>query len=93
MIAIDTNLLVRLLTNDEPQQAARAIQLFKSGAEIFIGKTALLETAWIRLGVCRCFASGNRPNCRRATVLFFWPAVSEKSSEFCGGRAVARMNR
>ena len=47
MIAIDTNLLVRLLTNDEPQQAARAIQLFKSGAEIFIGKTVLLETAWV----------------------------------------------
>ena len=46
MIAVDTNLLVRILTNDDPVQARRAIKLFKSD-DIFIPKTVLLETEWV----------------------------------------------
>lgn len=46
MIAVDTNLLVRILTNDDPNQARRAVKILKSD-DIFIPKTVLLETEWI----------------------------------------------
>ena len=46
MIAADTNLLVRILTNDDPAQARRAVKLLKSD-DIFIPKTVFLETEWV----------------------------------------------
>ena len=46
MIAVDTNLLVRILTNDDPAQARRAIKILQS-EEIFIPKSVLLETEWV----------------------------------------------
>lgn len=46
MIAIDTNILVRLLTRDDDAQAKRAAALFEH-EEIFIAKTVLLETEWV----------------------------------------------
>jgi predicted nucleic-acid-binding protein len=46
MIAVDTNVLVRLLTGDEPVQATAARSLFASGP-VWIAKTVLLETGWV----------------------------------------------
>lgn len=46
MIAVDTNVLVRLLTGDNPGQAAKAYALFASES-IWVSKTVLLETAWV----------------------------------------------
>jgi predicted nucleic-acid-binding protein len=46
MIAVDTNVLVRLLTGDDPKQAAAARALFVA-EPIWIAKTVLLETAWV----------------------------------------------
>ncbi len=46
MTAVDTNVLVRLLTGDHPAQAAAARSLFASGP-IWIAKTVLLETGWV----------------------------------------------
>ena len=46
MIAVDTNVLVRLLTEDDPGQAKRAARLFGEN-EIFIPKTVMLETEWV----------------------------------------------
>jgi predicted nucleic-acid-binding protein len=46
MIAVDTNLLVRILTNDDPVQARRAVKILKSD-DIFIPKSVLLETEWV----------------------------------------------
>jgi predicted nucleic-acid-binding protein len=46
MIAVDTNVLVRLLTGDEPKQEAAARRLFASET-IWIAKTVLLETGWV----------------------------------------------
>jgi predicted nucleic-acid-binding protein len=46
MIAVDTNVVVRLLTEDDPKQAAAATSLFAAEA-IWIGKTVLLETGWV----------------------------------------------
>jgi predicted nucleic-acid-binding protein len=46
MTAVDTNVLVRLLTGDDPAQERAARLLFESG-RIWIAKTVLLETAWV----------------------------------------------
>lgn len=46
MIGVDTNVLVRLLTGDDPDQAGRAANLF-ARKNIFIPKTVLLETEWV----------------------------------------------
>ena len=46
MTAVDTNVLVRLLTEDDPKQAAAAKSLFASES-IWIAKTVLLETGWV----------------------------------------------
>ena len=46
MIAVDANVVVRLLTGDDPEQAAAARSLFAAGP-IWIAKTVLLETGWV----------------------------------------------
>ena len=46
MTAVDTNVVVRLLTQDDPRQAAAAKSLFAAGP-IWIAKTVLLETGWV----------------------------------------------
>jgi predicted nucleic-acid-binding protein len=46
MTAVDTNVLVRLLTQDDHKQSAAARSLFTSGP-VWIAKTVLLETGWV----------------------------------------------
>ncbi|MEF8697722.1 MAG: type II toxin-antitoxin system VapC family toxin [Candidatus Accumulibacter sp. UW25] len=46
MIAFDTNLLVRALVADHPEQVAVVRQLI-AGDIIFISRTVLLETEWV----------------------------------------------
>ena len=46
MIAVDTNILIRLLTKDDLSQAKRAAKVIESD-NIFIPKTVLLETEWV----------------------------------------------
>ena len=46
MTAVDTNILVCLLTGDNRKQAAAARSLFAEGP-IWIAKTVLLETGWV----------------------------------------------
>jgi predicted nucleic-acid-binding protein len=46
VVAVDTNVLVRLLTNDHAAQAARAAAVFRA-AQVFVAKTVLLETEWV----------------------------------------------
>ena len=50
MIAADTNVLVRLLVNDEPKQAAKARDLFEELAaeedQAWIADTVLVEVVW-----------------------------------------------
>lgn len=61
MLAVDTNVLVRLLTGDDPAQSARARAIFDR-EEIFLPNTVLLETEWVlrslyRLNPARISAS------------------------------------
>jgi predicted nucleic-acid-binding protein len=46
MIAVDTNVLVRVLTDDDPAQARRVAKIFQS-EKVFIPKTVMLETEWV----------------------------------------------
>ena len=50
MIAVDTNVLVRLLVGDDPSQAAKAQALFDRAAEggvsVWVSDTVLVELAW-----------------------------------------------
>ena len=46
MIAVDTNLLVRVLTGDDLTQARRAVKILESD-QILIPKTVMLETEWV----------------------------------------------
>jgi predicted nucleic-acid-binding protein len=46
MIAIDTNIIVRLLTVDDPEQFKVAIEAIR-GQELFLCKTVLLESEWV----------------------------------------------
>jgi predicted nucleic-acid-binding protein len=46
MIAVDTNIVVRLLTQDDEPQYQQALQVFQK-TEIFIPDTVILETEWV----------------------------------------------
>ena len=46
MLAVDTNVIVRYLTNDHSQQSARARKLV-DGQDVWVPTTVLLETEWV----------------------------------------------
>ncbi len=71
MIAVDTNVIVRLLTRDDEQQYNKSLRLFQEQA-IFIADTVILETEWVLR-----FAYQFKPNenCRALSKLFGLPNV------------------
>ena len=46
MVAVDTNVLVRLLTGDEPAQTTHARAIFERET-VLLAKTVILETEWV----------------------------------------------
>jgi predicted nucleic-acid-binding protein len=46
MIAVDTNIVVRFLMRDDPEQYRISQQLF-STQDIFVSDTVILETGWV----------------------------------------------
>lgn len=52
MIAVDTNVVVRLLVNDHPEQSLRARTLVDSNA-VWISTTVFLEAEWVLRRVYR----------------------------------------
>jgi len=46
LIALDTNVLVRVVTRDDPDQVAAALKLMES-SRLFVTKTVLLELEWV----------------------------------------------
>lgn len=47
MIAVDTNVIVSLVTRDDPDQAEAARRLFLEADRLWLAKTVLLETEWV----------------------------------------------
>lgn len=65
MIALDTNVLVRFLVEDDEAQAAKAMSLFEqaiaNGTALFISDVVLCETVWVltsRYGFSRVEVAG-----------------------------------
>jgi predicted nucleic acid-binding protein len=52
MLAVDTNVVVRYLIADDPEQFARAVAVVE-GAETFVSLTVLLETEWVLRSLSR----------------------------------------
>ena len=52
MLAVDTNVVVRYLTADDPAQFARAVEVIERN-DIFVGLTVLLETEWVLRSIYR----------------------------------------
>jgi predicted nucleic-acid-binding protein len=50
MIALDTNILARLVTNDDPVQARQAAALIDAGNALFVPLTVTLELEWVLRG-------------------------------------------
>lgn len=46
MISLDTNLVVRLLVNDDPTQVKKVRKLMTDN-DVFLTKSVLLETSWV----------------------------------------------
>ena len=46
MIAVDTNIVIRLLTRDDASQYKRALALFQT-EDVFIADTVVLESEWV----------------------------------------------
>jgi predicted nucleic-acid-binding protein len=47
MTAVDTNILVRIITNDDRRQAARAATFLRAQDRVLIAKTVILELEWV----------------------------------------------
>jgi predicted nucleic-acid-binding protein len=67
MIAFDTNLLVRALVVDHPEQVATARKLMAENT-VFLSRTVLLETEWVLR---------SRYNKSRSELLAFFRALLE----------------
>lgn len=84
--AIDTNILARLLTKDEPKQYATASALIQGG-DILVATTVLLETEWvlrssyesprIAIGACEGHAKARHRSKRdmRLSPRRNWPSI------------------
>ncbi|QND61383.1 type II toxin-antitoxin system VapC family toxin [Mesorhizobium huakuii] len=46
MLAIDTNIVVRYLTNDHPEQSSRARRVIDD-RQVFVAVTVILEAEWV----------------------------------------------
>ena len=76
MRAVDTNIIVRYLTGDEPEQASRARSAIDAG-DVFAATTALLESEWVLRSVYG-FSAGEVAAALRAFVGL--PGVSVENS-------------
>ncbi len=83
MLAIDTNVIVRLLTHDDNKQYQASLKLFQE-QQIFIPNTVILETEWVLR-----FAYDFNPSevCNALRKLFGLPNV-HLSQEFLVSQAL-----
>ncbi|MFM7676887.1 MAG: type II toxin-antitoxin system VapC family toxin, partial [Synechococcus sp.] len=49
-VVLDTNVLVRLLVNDDPEQARRATACIDTSSACFVPITEVLELEWVPRG-------------------------------------------
>ena len=91
MRAVDTNVVVRYLTGDDPGQAARAKAAIDAG-NVFVSTTVLLESAWVLRSVYGLAGEEEAAALRAFSGL---PGVSVESPDLIAealGRAEAGMD-
>ena len=88
MFAIDTNLIVRYLTGDDPEQSAKAKSLI-DGENVFVCTTVLMETEWVLRSVYG-FAAAQLAQALRAFAGL--PRVTLEDANLAA-RALDRMER
>lgn len=54
MRAVDTNVLVRAMTGDDPVQSPAAEQFIRANAPVWISHVVLVETVWVLESVFGC---------------------------------------
>lgn len=97
MIAIDTNVLLRYLLNDEPLQSAKAGKLISGQKVILITDVVLVETLWTlkgkkyQLGKTDCVAVltalFKEPNFRFENGQVVWMALNDyRKAKSVGGK-------
>jgi predicted nucleic-acid-binding protein len=77
MIALDTNVVVRLLVDDDPEQTGRARRLIEK-RPVLVVPTVLLETEWVLRGA---YNIGRASIARSLRGLLGLPQVSVGSTE------------
>lgn len=77
MLAIDTNVVVRILTNDDPVEAERARRLVSEN-KVFVAATVLLESAWV---LASRYAVGERRVAQLLGDFVGLPTVSAEAPE------------
>ena len=73
MISLDTNVVVRILTRDDPRQAEKARDLVRRAERLWLAKTVLLETEWV-LRYCYDLS-------REVILLAFWKLLGYRPLE------------
>ena len=54
MLAVDTNVLIRALTGDDPSQSPLAVAIIQENAPVWISHLVLVETVWVLESVYDC---------------------------------------
>jgi len=72
MLAVDTNVVVRFLVNDDAEQSPRARTLV-NGSAIFLPLTVLLESEWVLRSV---YAIGPKAAAKALRLFVSLPSVS-----------------
>lgn len=73
MIAVDTNVLLRYLLNDDQEQSPRAAALFSGNSKVLITDVVLVETFWTLRG--KKYKLGREELARVVLALFEEPYV------------------
>lgn len=73
MIAVDTNVLLRYLLNDDPEQSSRAAAWFGGESQILVTDVVLVETIWTLKG--KKYKQDRDSLARVVSALFEEPAV------------------
>jgi len=87
MLAVDTNVVVRYLVGDHPEQSDKARKLFQDTA-VWISATVLLEAAWVLRKSYRYrpdqIAWGFRLMAGRSTVTLQQPEALSRALDWVG---------
>ena len=82
MIALDTNVLVRLVTGDDPAQAKRVAARIDSGDAFFVPLTVALELEWVLRGAYKLAPD--------RVAASFEALLSIRNLRFAGEQAISR---